>query len=85
MKTTRLPSGTLYPLLARLQQEGMVESEWENQRPDAGGRPPRKYYRLTAEGARAARLELAAASTPNGGTRQVAPGFAHGAAPGSAR
>ena len=50
----------LYPMLARLQQEGLVESQWEDQRPDAGGRDRRsKYYRLTAEGARAARLELA--------------------------
>lgn len=80
MKTTRLPSGTLYPMLARLQQEGLVESQWENQRPDAGGRPPRKYYRLTAEGVRAARLELAAASTPPGRTRQVAARSAHGTA-----
>ena len=62
MKAARLPSGTLYPMLARLQQEGLVQSEWEAQREDAGGRPPRKYYRLTAEGARVARLELAHAS-----------------------
>ena len=80
MKATKLPSGTLYPMLARLQQEGLVESQWENQRPDSGGRPPRKYYRLTAEGARAARLELAAASTPPGRTRQVAARSAHGTA-----
>lgn len=72
MKATRLPSGTLYPMLARLQQEGMVDSQWEDQRPGAGGRPPRKYYRLTAEGARVARLELARASTAPGRTRQVA-------------
>jgi DNA-binding PadR family transcriptional regulator len=62
MKAARLPSGTLYPMLARLQQEGLVQSEWEPQREDAGGRPPRKYYRLTAEGVRVARLELAHAS-----------------------
>ena len=64
MKAAKLPSGTLYPMLARLQQEGLVDSEWEEQRPDAGGRPPRKYYRLTAEGARVARLELAQAQAP---------------------
>ena len=63
MKAARLPSGTLYPMLARLQQEGLVQSEWEAQREDAGGRPPRKYYRLTAEGVRVARLELAHVST----------------------
>ena len=62
MKAAKLPSGTLYPMLARLEQEGLVEAEWETQRPDAGGRPPRKYYRLTAEGARVARLELAQAA-----------------------
>jgi len=73
MKAAKLPSGTLYPMLARLEQEGLVEAEWEAQRPDAGGRPPRKYYRLTAEGARVARLELAQAAVPD---RRVAPGTA---------
>jgi DNA-binding PadR family transcriptional regulator len=63
MKAARLPSGTLYPMLARLQQDGLVESEWEAQRDDAGGRPPRKYYQLTAEGLRVARLELAQAAS----------------------
>ena len=62
MRAAGLPSGTLYPMLARLQQEGLVQSEWEAQREDAGGRPPRRYYRLTAEGVRVARLELAHAS-----------------------
>jgi PadR family transcriptional regulator PadR len=62
MKAAKLPSGTLYPMLARLQQDGLVESEWEGQREDAGGRPPRRYYRLTAEGLRVARLELAQAA-----------------------
>jgi PadR family transcriptional regulator, regulatory protein PadR len=61
MKAARLSSGTLYPMLARLQHEGLVDSEWEAQRPDAAGRPPRRYYRLTAEGQRVARLELAQA------------------------
>jgi PadR family transcriptional regulator, regulatory protein PadR len=78
MKAARLPSGTLYPMLARLEQEGLVESEWEAQRSDAGGRPPRKYYRLTAEGARVSRLELARASAQD---RRPVPGTprpAHG-------
>lgn len=72
MKAARLPSGTLYPMLARLQHEGLVESEWEGQRPEAGGRPPRKYYRLTAEGATVARLELARASAVPGRAPRVA-------------
>ncbi len=62
MKAARLPSGTLYPMLARLQDQGLVTSQWEAPRDDAGGRPPRKYYQLTADGARVARLELAQAS-----------------------
>ena len=78
MKAARLPSGTLYPMLARLQQEGLVDSQWEEQRPEAGGRPARKYYRLTAEGARVARLELAHAATMASGTRHVAARPAHG-------
>lgn len=83
MKAAKLPSGTLYPMLARLQHEGLVDSEWEAQRQDAGGRPPRKYYRLSAEGLRVARLELAkaASSAPVrlAGRRATRP------APGSAR
>jgi DNA-binding PadR family transcriptional regulator len=80
MKAAKLPSGTLYPMLARLQQEGMVDSEWEVQRQDAGGRPPRKYYRLTGEGLRVARLELARASPAP--ARRAGRGAAR-AAPGS--
>jgi PadR family transcriptional regulator PadR len=80
MKAAKLPSGTLYPMLARLEQEGLAESEWEAQRPEPGGRPPRKYYRLTAEGVRVTRLELARADA---GERRVLPGTprpAHGSA-----
>jgi PadR family transcriptional regulator PadR len=58
MKAAKLPSGTLYPMLARLQDEGLVESRWEPVS-HAGGRPPRRYYQLTGEGVRVARLELA--------------------------
>ncbi|MFS0738693.1 PadR family transcriptional regulator [Sphingomonas sp. 1P06PA] len=41
-------SGTLYPLLIRLERQGYLEAEW--QQPPAGGRPPRHAYRLTASG-----------------------------------
>jgi DNA-binding PadR family transcriptional regulator len=79
MKAARLQSGTLYPMLARLEEEGMVSSQWETQQPD--GRPPRKYYQLTGEGIRVARLELArAAQNVAGRTRGLAR-----PAPGSAR
>jgi len=62
MRAARLASGTLYPMLARLQDQGLVTSEWEVKPEDAGGRPPRKYYQLTAEGIRVARLELTRAA-----------------------
>ncbi len=62
MKAARLPSGTLYPMLARLQDQGLLSSAWEPQPDDAMGRPPRKYYQLTGEGIRVARLELAQAA-----------------------
>lgn len=80
MKAAGLPSGTLYPMLARLQEQGLVSSSWEPQAGDAAGRPPRKYYQLTAEGVRVARLELAraprrAARVP-GRTRHPLPGSA---------
>jgi len=60
MKAARLQSGTLYPLLARLEREELVASAWET--PQQEGERPRKYYRLTAEGVRVARLELAQVS-----------------------
>ena len=82
MKAARLPSGTLYPMLARLEEQGLVTSEWEPPPVDASGRPPRKYYQLTGEGIRVARLELAqaarTAAAPRAvhGTAQPAPGSA---------
>jgi PadR family transcriptional regulator PadR len=58
---TGLPSGTIYPILARLERIGWVESDWED--PDAHiaeGRPRRRYYRLTREGAECAKEALQA-------------------------
>jgi DNA-binding PadR family transcriptional regulator len=52
--TTGLPSGTVYPTLARLKKSGLVKASWEDQRlAEREGRPRRRYYRLTGEGARA--------------------------------
>ena len=60
MQATGLPSGTLYPILVRLERSGWVESRWEQVDPAAEGRPNRRYYRLTADGAVEARREVAA-------------------------
>lgn len=59
MKVTGLPSGTLYPVLHRLQSAGWLDAHWEAIDPAAEGRPARRYYRLTPEGAVAARRALA--------------------------
>lgn len=47
-KRTNLKSGTLYPILARLEANGFLESIWLE--PSTPGKPPRHAYRLTAEG-----------------------------------
>jgi PadR family transcriptional regulator, regulatory protein PadR len=48
MKETGLLSGTLYPLLMRMTDQGLVEAEWRA--PAQPGRPARHAYRLTAAG-----------------------------------
>ena len=61
-KETGLKSGTLYPLLMRLSEQGLLESRW--QEPERSGLPPRHVYRLTATGltlAREQELEAVAA------------------------
>jgi PadR family transcriptional regulator, regulatory protein PadR len=52
-KETGLRSGTLYPLLMRLSEQGLLEQRWQ----EAGrpGLPPRHVYRLTASGLALAR------------------------------
>lgn len=58
-----LPSGTIHPILARLEGLGWLESRWEDSDPHEQGRPRRRYYRLTLGGAESARLALANAHT----------------------
>jgi len=53
MKQTGLLSGTLYPLLMRMTEQGLVEAEWRE--PARPGRPARHAYRLTASGLALAR------------------------------
>lgn len=43
-----IEEGTLYPLLRRLESQGLLASEW-----NTGHAPPRRYYRLSAEGEQA--------------------------------
>jgi PadR family transcriptional regulator, regulatory protein PadR len=53
-----IASGTIYPMLARLEKAGWLESTWEKQGPNDEGRPRRRLYKLTGHGERAAMTEL---------------------------
>lgn len=45
---TGLKSGSLYPILIRLSETGLLDSKWEES--NIAGRPPRHVYRLTRKG-----------------------------------
>jgi PadR family transcriptional regulator, regulatory protein PadR len=58
---TGLPPGTIYPILARLEAAGWIDSRWEEVDQHAEGRPRRRYYRLTSDGATQSATALSAA------------------------
>jgi len=58
-RNTGLKSGTLYPILMRLAEHGMLETSWEAQ---VEGRPPRHLYKITSDGLRYARERLSEAA-----------------------
>jgi PadR family transcriptional regulator len=49
-KRSGLASGTLYPILLRLESAGWFVSRWETIDPASAGRPRRRLYRLTPSG-----------------------------------
>ncbi|WDZ85492.1 PadR family transcriptional regulator [Micromonospora cathayae] len=60
-RETNLKTGTLHPILARLELAGWLESFWEDPAEhEDQGRPRRRYYRLTGDGVRVARSAVAA-------------------------
>ena len=78
MEVTGLPSGTVYPILRRLERAGCALSRWEDEGVAQGdGRPARRYYEIAAEGrallARArerfSRTDPALAALPPGAAR----------------
>jgi PadR family transcriptional regulator PadR len=76
-----LPSGTIHPILARLENLGWLESRWEDQATARQeGRPRRRYYQLTSDGAEHARIALARATTPVASITGLRPRPAGGAA-----
>jgi DNA-binding PadR family transcriptional regulator len=78
-RETGLKTGTLHPILARLEQAGWVDSFWEAPAEhEDQGRPRRRYYRFTSDGAERARMalaEAAAAAPPPHGRLRPQPGY----------
>lgn len=68
-----LPSGTVHPILARLEGAGWAESRWEDIDPRAEGRPARRYYRLSTDGVQFARDALASRSQRHRGAQVIQP------------
>ncbi|WP_459863375.1 PadR family transcriptional regulator [Endothiovibrio diazotrophicus] len=57
-KESKLSSGTLYPILIRLEKAGWLESRWEDVDPSEAGRPRKRFYRVTRTGLQYARSAL---------------------------
>jgi len=69
-RITGLKSGTLYPILMRMAERGLLETQWETGEP---GKPPRHMYRFTPDGLRFARASVSAHAAA--GLSQIAIGL----------
>ena len=67
-RQTGLKSGTLYPILIRLADRGLVEACWQEE--PVPGRPRRHLYRLTSDGLASATAAVAEAEAGRGGAGQ---------------
>jgi DNA-binding PadR family transcriptional regulator len=72
VRATGLPTGSVYAILRRLEDEGLLDSRWEELSSVDAGRPPRRYYHLNGEGRRVAHRETAG---QRGALRALAPGW----------
>lgn len=63
-RSTKLASGTLYPILMRLEDAGWVESRWETENPQDLGRPRRRFYKITGVGMKRSRSALRELALP---------------------
>ena len=68
-RQTGLKSGTLYPILIRLADRGLVEACWEEE--PVPGRPRRHLYRLTPDGLASAAAALAEAELAEAGLAEA--------------
>jgi PadR family transcriptional regulator PadR len=86
-KAAGLRGGSLYPVLMKLENAGLVVSAWEETDPSEAGRPRRRMYRLTSEGVEYARQALAEAQQSLTASQAHAPAWGRTAgfpAPGGA-
>lgn len=74
-----LATGTIHPILARLENAGWVHSHWEQVDPAEKGRPRRRYYRLDPNSMAVVRAELARQSASTAAIRRLRPDLAGGA------
>jgi PadR family transcriptional regulator PadR len=79
-KAVGLAPGTVHPIFYRLEEIGWVESRFEDIEPSEVGRPRRRYYRLTRDGAELARDALARVHKPRRQQTRLRPGLVGGAA-----
>jgi PadR family transcriptional regulator, regulatory protein PadR len=75
-RLAELPTGTVHPILARLEKLGWVTSRWENIDTHEEGRPRRRYYQLSREGLQDAHNALARVHLPTPLRVRLRPGLA---------
>jgi PadR family transcriptional regulator, regulatory protein PadR len=66
LKQIGMLSGTLYPILMRLERAGWLESEWEQLDASEAGRPRKRLYRLNANGYNKTKAALTELVVPSG-------------------
>ena len=66
-RVTELQSGTIYPILMRLENANWVQSDWEDGNPHDLGRPRRRLYSMTAFGSKSARTAFREVTSAIGG------------------
>lgn len=74
-----LATGTIHPILARLEKAGWVRSRWEQIDPREQGRPRRRYYRLDPNSIAVVRAALARPSASSAAVRRLRPDVVGGA------
>jgi PadR family transcriptional regulator, regulatory protein PadR len=73
-----LPSGTIHPILARLERIGWLISRWEEIDPKLEGRPRRRYYRINPDNVAGVRSALARAHASVARLNRLRPDLAGG-------